>query len=64
MRPLGQITGEMEELIMEMCDDHEMQWGEIFAVIRGYLEIHRPDAQEVYEDGSNPVYFYGAIEED
>lgn len=62
MRPLGQITDDMEELIAEMCDDHEMQWHEILGIVHAYLQSHRPDAQETYEDGSNPVFYYGAEE--
>lgn len=59
MRALGRITDDLENLIAEMIDDHEMQWGEIFNIIRGYLEIHRPDAQESYEDGASPTFYYG-----
>lgn len=59
MRPLGDITSDMETLISEMVDDHDMQWGEILNIIRGYLEVHRPDAQEEYEDGGHPTFYYG-----
>ena len=49
----------MKQVLCEMIDDHEMQWGEILNIIRGYLEIHRPDAQEQYMDGTNPLFYYG-----
>lgn len=63
MRPMGEITAEMEELVTEMIDDHQLQWHEILGLMHAYLQSHRPDAQEEYEDGSRPVYFYGAVEE-
>ena len=52
----------MENLISEMCDDHELQWHDILGLVHSYLQTHRPDAQETYEDGGNPVYFYGAMD--
>lgn len=63
LRPLGQITGDLEPLLLEMADDHDMQWGEILNIIHGYLLVHCPDAQEQYtEDGSSPVFYYGPNE--
>ena len=59
IRPLGKITSDLEPLILEMVEDHDMQWGEILSLIHGYLLIHCPGAQEEYKDGSNPIFYYG-----
>lgn len=59
LRPLGDITMDMEPLILEMVEAHELQWGEILNIVRGYLEIHCPESQEEYLDGTKPVYYYG-----
>ena len=29
MRPLGTITYDLEDIITEMIDDHDLQWGEV-----------------------------------
>lgn len=59
VRPLGQITGELEPLLFEMVCDHELQFGEVLALVHSWLQIHAPQAQEVYCDGSgSPVYNY------
>lgn len=63
LRPLGSITADLEPLILEMVDGHELQVGEILNLIHGYLQIHCPGAFEVYEaDGSSPILFYGSLE--
>jgi hypothetical protein len=59
MRPLGQILLEMEPLIQEAMEDHDLQWGDMLGLIHHYLMIHYPNAQEQYSDGSRPVYLYG-----
>ena len=58
IRPIGDILLEMEPLILEMID-HNLQWGDILNMVRGYLEVHCPDAQEEYEEGGNPKFYYG-----
>lgn len=61
LRKLGDITTDLEPLLLEMVVDHELQMGEVLNLIRGYLEIHCPNCKEVYvKDGSNPIFFYGA----
>jgi len=61
MRPLGKITEEMEPLILEMVEEHEMQVHEILGIIYLYLQVHCPGAFETYDaDGSSPVLMYGA----
>lgn len=59
LRRLGDITQDMEPLLQEMAVGHDLQVGEILNLIRGYLEIHNPDAVEQYNDGTKPVFFYG-----
>lgn len=50
---------DMELLLEELVDDHDLQWYEVLALIFGWLTVHRPDAQEEYHDGTRPVFFYG-----
>jgi len=59
LRPLGKITDALEPLIEELIDGHGLQHGEVLNLIRGYLEIHYPDARETYKDGRHPKFFYG-----
>jgi hypothetical protein len=59
LRKLGQITGDLENLILELVVDHDCQWGEVLGIVKTYMEIHCPDAQEHYTDGTRPVYYYG-----
>lgn len=63
LRPLGDITGDLEPLMIEMAEQHNLQWGEILALVHSYLTVHLPDNQELYEDDTRPVYFYGAKDE-
>ena len=63
MRPLGDITLEIEPLIEEMVDEHDLQMGEILALVKIWIEIHRPQAIEQYEDNTNPVFKYGHKDE-
>lgn len=59
IRPLGQITQDMEELLLEMTEQHELQWHEVLYLVHGYLVVHCPDAQEEYDEGGNPIFYYG-----
>ncbi len=63
MRSVGKIYLELEKLTDELIDDHGFQWGDILWWVFGHLKIHRPDAQEEYEDGSSPVFSYECEEE-
>jgi len=63
LRPLGEITCDMEPLLQEMVEEHEMQKGEILALVAIYLDIHCPQSLEEYEDGSHPVLRYGPVNE-
>lgn len=60
MRKLGDILLDLEVILDEMVDSHELQVGDILNLVYGHLVIHRPDAKEVYvSDGSSPVFKYG-----
>lgn len=62
LRPMGNITLDLEVLLQEMtdADGHDLQHGEVLALIFSWMQIHAPHARETYtEDGSHPVYFYG-----
>ena len=63
MRKFGEILLDLEVLIDEMVDDHEVQLGDLLSLVKSHVDIHRPDAIEEYEDGSNPVDYYGPQEE-
>lgn len=63
IRPLGQIFLDLEVLIDEAIEDHELQWGDLIWWLFGHLRIHRPDAQEEYLDGTHPVLKYGPEED-
>ena len=62
MRPMGDILLDLEELINEMTDDHDLQWGDVLNLMYGYLLVHRPDAREEYTEGGHPKFYYGPEE--
>lgn len=59
LRPLGQTLLDLEKLLLEMTVDHDLQWGDVLNLVRGYLEVHVPGAQEKYTAGGNPEFYYG-----
>lgn len=60
LRPLGTILLELEPLLDEMVHSHDLQMGDILALIHSYLEVHSPNCKEEYVDsGENPEFFYG-----
>lgn len=59
IRRLGDILLDMEPLILEMVDGHDLQHGDILNLVRGYLEVHCPNAKEEYEEGGHPEFYYG-----
>ena len=63
IRKVGNVLLDMEPLIQELVAQ-ELQWGDILNLIRGYLEVHCPDAQEEYIDGGNPIFYYGPGDDD
>lgn len=59
MRAVGKITDDMEKLLYELVEDHQMQAHEVLHMVYGWIQCHYPDAIELYEDGSSPEFFYG-----
>ena len=60
MRKFGDILLDLEGLLDEMIDDHDLQLGDILNLVHGHIQIHRQDCIEVYEeDDSSPVFTYG-----
>lgn len=59
VRPLGEILLDLEPLIQEMTDVHDLQWGDVLNLIYGYLEVHCPASCEEYTTGGSPVFYYG-----
>jgi hypothetical protein len=62
LRPLGKVLLDMEPLLEELVDRHELQHGEILALVDVWLSIHRPDCREQYVDGGSPHMKYGPKE--
>lgn len=59
LRKVGDITLDLELLLSELAVDHELQHGEILALVHVYLTIHHPDAKEQYDAGGSPIFYYG-----
>lgn len=59
LRPLGHTLLDLEKLLLEMTVDHDLQWGDVLNLVRGYLEVHVPGAQEKYTAGGSPIFYYG-----
>ena len=59
LRPMGSTLLDLETILIEMTADHDMQWGDVLNLVRGYLEVHCPAAREEYEDGGHPDFYYG-----
>lgn len=49
----------IEPLLLEMTEEHKMQWYEILNIIKGYLEVHCLESRETYNDETHPVMYYG-----
>lgn len=59
IRPLGQILLELEPLILEAMEAHDLQHGDFLAIVHKYLTVHYPGGLEEYEDGTHPEFYYG-----
>lgn len=57
IRPLGEITSDLEPLYFEMLLDHGLQRHEVVGLFLQWAETHMLGL-ETYMDGSHPV-FYG-----
>lgn len=64
LRTMNEIALDLEKVLEEMTDPegHDMQWGEVRAQVKSWLEVHAPHAQEPYNDGTVPVDIYGHID--
>lgn len=62
MRPMGKILLDMELLLDELVIDHDLQMGDVLALIKNHLDVHNPDCIECYTEGGNPIYYYGPEE--
>lgn len=59
MRKLGAVLLDMEPLLDELAEQHDLQLGDILALVRHQLEMHNPDCIEEFLDGTKPIFFYG-----
>ena len=59
---MGDITADLETLLEEADDDHDLQCGEILALVYNWIRVHRPGAVEEYVRGGNPEFYYGPME--
>ena len=58
IRRLGDITQDLEVLLLELHIDHDLQHGEVLYLINGWQKIHVPQQIETYEkDGTHPVLY-------
>lgn len=62
IRPVGDIYLDLEALVDEAIESHDVQWGDLLNWLHGHLMIHRPDAREEYESGGHPKFYYGPKE--
>ena len=64
VRPLGNVLLELETVLEEMVDSHDLQAGDILNLVFGWIQVHRPAAIEEYvDDDSSPVFYYGPRKE-
>ena len=39
------IAKKFNSLIKEYIEEHDLQWGELLYIVKGYLDIHRPSEE-------------------
>lgn len=61
MTDIERATFELEDVLIKLSD-LGLQKGEILALVNNYIDVHLPGCIEEYEDGTSPIYFYGAPE--
>ena len=59
LRKLGDIMIDMEELLFELHCDHDLQHGEVLALVNAWQNIHVPESKEEYTEGGSPEFYYG-----
>jgi hypothetical protein len=59
---LGTTLLKLEKSLEELTDSktHDLQWGDVLALVHSWLTIHAPHAREEYLDGTHPIFYYGA----
>lgn len=58
VRPLGDVTTDLEPLLFELVDIHKLQAHEVLGIIYAWISLHYPGAIEEFEDGTNPSFIY------
>lgn len=60
LEPFGNVSSDLELVLERMTDPqgHDLQWGEVLFQVLEWLEVHAPHAQEMYKDGTRPVFQY------
>lgn len=58
LRPLGDILLDMEPLIQEIMDTHNLQNPDFIGLMDYYLRVHYPEMEPVYEDNTSPVIHF------
>lgn len=62
LRPLGHILLDLEDVLTEMIELHELQKGDVLSLVNSYIDVHHPDCIEEYEDDTHPEFKYGPKE--
>lgn len=60
VRPIGELLLDLEPLLEELTEEHDLQHGDVLALVHSWLQIHAPEAREEYLDGTSPEFFYGS----
>lgn len=58
-RTVGDILLDLEIILDELYVDQGLQIGDVLALVYTNSVVHYPGSIEEYEDGSNPVFYYG-----
>lgn len=58
LRPLGKITDDMEYLLEEMVDTHELQAQEVLYLVFSWIQAHRPGCIPEYVDPGSGLTIY------
>lgn len=57
---IGHTLLQLEQYLEQLVDVHELQRGDILALVDVWCQVHRPGCIEVYTaDGSSPTLQYG-----
>jgi hypothetical protein len=61
LRPLSDITLDLEELLFEMTgtnkNEHGLQLHEVIGIIAYWAQVHNPECIETYLDGTHPILY-------